>query len=294
MNLKSLQVFVKVLEEGTLARASEQMNLSQSAASRLIQILEEEFQTKLFLRDKKRLVPTPEGELFYPTAVRILSSIKAIPGLLSKARTEVGAPLRILCHPRLISGLIVPAMIRFAEREPHARLKLEVYPRRYLAQQILEDSYDIGICNLPLPVRDIDVDVISNSRVRVLLPNEHPLAAETSLGPEDMAGMCYIALDETTLLRQLTDLEVVRAGFMLPIGHEVSSTSAAIGLVKAGLGFTLIDHGMVERDLAGGLVQIDWRPPTTMRIGCFRSKRPDPHPLTEVFRACLIESGQSS
>ncbi len=292
MNLKSLQVFVKVIEEGTLARASEKMNLSQSAASRLIQILEEEFQTKLFLRDKKRLIPTPEGDLFYPTAVRILSSIKAIPGLLSKARTETGAPLRILCHPRLISGLIVPAMIRFAEREPRARLKLEVYPRRYLGQHILEDSYDIGICNLPLPVRNIDVEVISNSPVRVLLPKEHPLASAASLGPEDLADVCYIALDETTLLRQLTDLEVIRAGLMLPIGHEVSSTSAAVGLVKAGLGFTLIDRGMVERDLAGDLIQIAWRPHTTMRIGCFRSRRPDPHPLTAVFRDCLLESGQ--
>ena len=293
MNIKSLQVFVKVLEEGTLARASERMNLSQSAASRLIQILEDEYQTRLFHRDKKRLIPTPEGELFYPTAVRILSSIKAIPGLLSKARTETGVPLRILCHPRLVSGLIVPAMIRLAEREPRARFKLEVHPRRYLGQHILEDNHDIGICNLPLPIRDVDVEVISNSPVRVLLPKEHPLAASASLGPEDMHGLDYIALDETTLLRQLTDLEVMRAGLTLPVAHEVSSTAAAIGLVKAGLGFTLIDNGMVERDLAGGLTQAAWRPQTIMRVGCFRARRPDPHPLTNSFRDCLIEMGHT-
>lgn len=293
MNIKSLQVFVRVMEEGTLARASERMNLSQSAASRLIQILEDEYQTRLFQRDKKRLVPTPEGELFYPTAVRILSSIKAIPGLLSNARAEAGAPLRILCHPRLVSGLIVPAMIRLAEREPRARFKLEVHPRRYLGQHILQDAFDIGICNLPLPIRDVDVEVILNAPVRVLLPKEHPLATATSLGPDDMAGLNYIALDETTLLRQLTDLEIMRAGLTLPVAHEVSSTTAAIGLVKAGLGFTLIDHGMVERDLTGGLMQAAWRPQTIMRVGCFRARRPDPHPLTDAFRSCLIEAGKT-
>jgi DNA-binding transcriptional LysR family regulator len=101
----------------------------------------------------------------------------------------------------------------------------------------------------------------------------------------------YIALDETTLLRQLTDLEIVRLGQTLPVAHEVSSTTAAIGLVKAGLGFTLTDRGMVDRDLAGGLVQIPWRPKTTMRIGCFQSKATDRHPKTALFRECLIEMG---
>ena len=288
MNIRSLQVFVMVIQEGTLAQASAKINLSQSAASRLIQILEEEYQTKLFRRERKRLVPTRAGEIFYPTAVRILSSIKAIPGLLSEAQVDNGVPLRIICHPRLISGLIVPAMILFAEQQPHARMKLEVYPRRYLGQHILEDNFDIGICNLPLPVQDIQVEVISNAAVHVLLPREHPLAARDWLGPEDMIGSRYIALDETTLLRQLTDLEVVRMGQKLPVVHEVSSTTAAIGLVKAGLGFTLTDRGMIDRDLVGGLAQIPWRPSTVMRIGCFLSKTPSRHPQTEQFRECLI------
>jgi DNA-binding transcriptional LysR family regulator len=290
MNIRSLQVFVMVIQEGTLAQASAKMNLSQSAASRLIHILEEEYQTKLFRRERKRLVPTRAGELFYPTAVRILSSIKAIPGLLSEARIDTGVPLRIICHPRLISGLIVPAMILFAEQQPHARMKLEVYPRRYLGQHILEDSFDIGVCNLPLPVGDIQVEVISRAAVHVLLPREHPLAARDWLGPKDMASSRYIALDETTLLRQLTDLEMVRMGQKLPVAHEVSSTTAAIGLVKAGLGFTLTDRGMIDRDLVGGLAQVPWRPETVMHVGCFLSKSSGRHLHTDQFRDCLAKA----
>jgi DNA-binding transcriptional LysR family regulator len=222
--------------------------------------------------------------------VRILSSIKAIPGLLSEARIDTGVPLRIICHPRLISGLIVPAMILFAEQQPHARMKLEVYPRRYLGQHILEDSFDIGVCNLPLPVGDIQVEVISRAAVHVLLPREHPLAARDWLGPKDMASSRYIALDETTLLRQLTDLEMVRMGQKLPVAHEVSSTTAAIGLVKAGLGFTLTDRGMIDRDLVGGLAQVPWRPETVMHVGCFLSKSSGRHLHTDQFRDCLAKA----
>lgn len=291
MNLKSLVVFVNVVELGTLAEASARMNLSQSAASRLIQILEDEYGTKLFNRERKRLLPTRAGEVFYPEALRILASIRAIPGLLAEVREEADPPLRILCHPRLISGLIVPAMIRFAVLEPDVRLKLEVHPRRYLGQRILQEAYDIGVSNLPLPIRTIPVEVIASSEIHVLLPRDHPLAGRPVLSPEDMTGTRYIALDESTLLRQLTDLEVARLGHALQPVYEVSSTSAALGLVRGGLGFTLSDRGMVDRDPGDNLVQVPWRPVTRIKIGCFGPVGAQPHPARDLFRRCLIEVG---
>ena len=129
MNIKSLRVFINVMEEGTLAQAAAKMNLSQSAASRLIQILEEEYNVTLFHRDKKRLIPTSEGELFFPEALRILSSIDEIPTVFRQIKSERLRPLRIICHPRLLNGLVVPAMIQLARLEPHAGMKLEVHQR---------------------------------------------------------------------------------------------------------------------------------------------------------------------
>ena len=79
MNLRSLKVFALVMEEGTLARAADTMHLSQSAASRLLHLLEAEFDVRLFRRDNRRLIPTEAAERFYPEALRILSQIDALP-----------------------------------------------------------------------------------------------------------------------------------------------------------------------------------------------------------------------
>jgi len=290
MNLKSLQVFVSVLEEGTLVKAAAKMNLSQSAASRLIQILEDEYQTKLFLRDNKRLAATRAGEMFYPEALRILSSVKAIPALFDQINSEAVAPLHIICHPRLINGFILPAIISFIKDAPGVKLKLEVHPRRYLGQRILHDSYDIGVSNLPLPVENFEVHAISKSEIQVLLPKSHPLAKRASLNVDDLREVPYIALDETTLLRQLTDLELAKSGRSIATAHEVSSASVALGIVRSGLGFMLTDRLMLDPQLCEEVVLVPWKPVTYIQVGYFLNKFGKPHPFLDLFKQCLINA----
>lgn len=288
LNLKSLRVFVNILEEGTLARAAEKMFLSQSAASRLIQILEDEFQTKLFVRDKKRLIPTPCGERFYPEALRILSSIQALPAYFDQIKAESAAPLKIICHPRLISGLVVPAMTRFAAQEPDVKINLEVHPRRYFGQQLMHDTYDIAVSNLPLPVDHLSVETLATSEIKVVLPKGHALEKHPVLTPDLVRNERYIALDETTLLRQLTDLEMAKSGQVLRPAYEVSSASAALGLVRNGLGVTLTDQVMFDRDLSEQISLRPWLPRTQIQVGFCLGHNTTLHPSLSAFQECLI------
>ena len=59
--IKSLRAFVLTMEQGSLTLASQTMNLSQPAASRLLQQLEDEFGAPLFYRDSKTLTPSREA-----------------------------------------------------------------------------------------------------------------------------------------------------------------------------------------------------------------------------------------
>ena len=289
MNIKSLRVFINVMEEGTLAQAAAKMNLSQSAASRLIQILEYEYKVTLFHRDKKRLLPTAEGESFYPEALRILSSIDEIPMVFRQIKSERLRPLRIICHPRLVNGLVVPAMIQLANLEPLVGMKLEVHPRRHLGRRILHDLYDVGISALPLPVEGVQAQHLANLDVCVVVGKDHRLASLTSITAEDLVGETYIALDETTLLRKVVDDEFRRSGHELPITHEVSSSSAAIRMAMAGLGFTLTDRiGMVPA-MAENLAVLPWTANVQEKLGYFASHGSTPHPARDAFVGCLHE-----
>ncbi|MEJ6388738.1 LysR family transcriptional regulator [Gymnodinialimonas ulvae] len=289
MNLKSLRVFVNVMDEGTLARACHKMNLSQPAASRLIQILEAEFDIQLFHRDRKRMVPTHQADAFYPQAVRILASVDDLPDLFQQIATNSAPPLRVICHPRMVEGLIVPAMACLVKLDPSVKLKLEVHPRRYLGRRITHGLYDVGVATLPLPDQNPSAQLLAQAEMRVALPDAHPATRKQVLTPDDVRDLSYVALEESTNMRALLDRQLTKADEHLDVIHEMSTSLAACRLVREGIGFTFTDSITLSPAEQHGLAVRQWRPRVNIDFGYFVSDTNVPHPARASFVKVLKE-----
>ena len=79
MKLQALRLFLRIMELGSLAAAAKSLNMSQSAASRLLSGLEHGTGLRLFHRDRMRLVPTTEGTSFFAEVRRVLVAIDDLP-----------------------------------------------------------------------------------------------------------------------------------------------------------------------------------------------------------------------
>ncbi|WP_299556084.1 LysR family transcriptional regulator [uncultured Tateyamaria sp.] len=287
MNLRSLKVFVLVMEEGTLARAAGTMHLSQSAASRLLQLLEEEFEICLFQRDKKRLVPTGEAERFYPEALRILSQIEALPEFARQIQSSTPEPFRIIAQSRIVNGLVLPAIAELRDSFTDQPIKLEIHRRRDLGRRMTNDRFDVGISALPLPIDRPAPIRLGAAPLRIAVSYDHPLATRSVLRPMDMVGVPYIALDDTTVIRRIVDQELNTIGAQLDVAHEVSLGSAAYRLVQRGFGFTFADPVALDPELEPLVSLVDWEPRMEIEFGLFapnRSRKPE---LTQAFEAAL-------
>lgn len=266
MNLRALRVFVGVIDDGTLTRAASRMHLSQSAASRLLSILEDGLGTPLFVREKRRMHPTAAADALYPEAVRILAQVGALPELV--ARASAPPPLRVICQTRLVPGLVVPAIAKFAEAYPGHRVLLESAPRRELARRLLAGRHDVAVATVPLPVEGIKTDLLGSLPLGFLMRSDHPLAGRNELDAEDLADVPYIALDESTVVRRMVD-----GGDRSPLpppAIEVSTGSAAYRLVAEGLGVTIADPLAVDPELWDRLALVPWRDAPRLTIGAAR------------------------
>ena len=68
-----LKVFVGLAESGSFTLAAKQLDMSQSAVSQNISLLEKESGGALFERGRGNVTLTPKGEVFYAYAKRILA-----------------------------------------------------------------------------------------------------------------------------------------------------------------------------------------------------------------------------
>lgn len=269
MSPRALRVFVGLVETGTLRAAAHRMNLSQSAASRQLALLEAALGVTLFLRERRRMVPTPQAEALYPESLRILGQLDALPRVV--ADTDAVPALRVICHPRLLEGLVLPAISAFVAGAGGDRpVRLEVAPRRELSRRVLSARHDIAVATLPLPGGAAPARVLGATPLGVLLPAGHPLARRSVLRLSDLAEEPYIALDETTVIRGVVDAALARHGVSLRRAHEVSIGAAAYRLVAAGLGFTFADRIALDPRLADDVVLVPWDVEARVEIGTFR------------------------
>src|SRR4029079_9891246 len=101
MNLQAIRLFLHVIRRGSLAAAATELNMSPSAASRLLSGLERTTGLKLFSREGQRLRPTVEGEQYYHECHRALVAVDELPRVARRLAGEGRSRLKLATSSRL-------------------------------------------------------------------------------------------------------------------------------------------------------------------------------------------------
>ena len=68
MDLKEIEVFLKVMEYKKLTAAADSLGMTQPAVSNILKRMEQELGSPLFIRRGKTLLPSVQGQIFYESA----------------------------------------------------------------------------------------------------------------------------------------------------------------------------------------------------------------------------------
>lgn len=125
MKLEDLNLFVSVVDEGSMSLAANVLDLSQPNVSRSIRALEKHLNTSLLKRTGRGVEPTDGGKRFYGFARNVLEEFEATQNDIRKLDGSAPEKLRILI-PRHTGRLLVPAIFRkFHNHFPDVRLEIE-------------------------------------------------------------------------------------------------------------------------------------------------------------------------
>jgi DNA-binding transcriptional LysR family regulator len=118
MNWDRLRIFYTVATAGSFTKATLNLNISQSAISRQIHILEKELGFKLFKRVARGLLLTENGELLYEIVAKVFAKISSAKSEIEELKNYTRGPLRIAATVAFGSLWLAERLQKFIDRYP--------------------------------------------------------------------------------------------------------------------------------------------------------------------------------
>lgn len=126
MDWDRLRVFYAVVEAGSLTRAGQNINLSQSAVSRQISNLESSLGVRLFNRHARGLVLTAEGDLLYKTTCRVYAQLSDAANQIMESTQGMRGNLKLATTVAFGSVWLAPRLPHFLETHPDLKLHINL------------------------------------------------------------------------------------------------------------------------------------------------------------------------
>ncbi len=244
--MKRYCAVMKIVETGGFTRASEELGYTQSAVSQMVQSLEEELGTVLFVRSKKGVIMTPDGAELLPYIKNIYHAYRELKEKrkemegIQNATIRVGTFASVSCH-------WLPGLIKMF-KEKYPLVSFELYQGDYTAieQLVKEGSVDFGLIN-PQAVRDQELKTIplKQDPMLAVLPLAHPLAGHKKVRIKELASEPFILLEEGSLNEPM---EYFREHGIEPnIQYIVHDDYTIMAMIEKGLGAGILSELILNR-----------------------------------------------
>ena len=248
MELNQLRYFILTARELHFARAAAKLGVTQPSLSRGIQTLEKELGTALFHRTNKwHVAMTPAGEAFLPEAEKAMRQLRYAENRAKAAgegkfgRLTVGALSSTLGKTAFIDTLA-----EMNRKYPGVALEVIDSNSAELAVQIRDRALDLAFMR-DSPELKADEELVCekcyDDALAVVLPRTHRLARKKELKVADLAQERFILVPMRTspsFRNYVCGFCAAKGGFSPSASDEISSSYAALRLVEAGMGITIV------------------------------------------------------
>lgn len=145
--LRSMQVFVKVVETGSFSAAAPFFDLSAVMVGKHIAELEQHLGVRLLLRTTRRQQLSEIGAQYYQECCEILEKVAQAENLTARFSAEVRGNLKIACAMAYGSACLTPVISDFLQVYPEIRIDLDLSDKLV---DLLAHRYDAAIRVGPL------------------------------------------------------------------------------------------------------------------------------------------------
>lgn len=239
MEFRKLQYFESVARWSNFTKAAEELYVAQPTITAAIKKMEEELGVPLFVRDKRRVLLTCEGEIFLKKVKDILLRVDQAVMDMQDLGNYQNWTVNIGIVP--VSGAFLTSVLfkGFSSVYPQAQYKIMELGTYGIMEAIDREEIDIGYVILRDEMEEkYDTCRVRKMELKVLVNIENPLAAKENLSVEEIAGEKLIYYPRHSWIRQKMDIEFQRCEIVPKIVTEPVQMIALYSLVQNNVGIS--------------------------------------------------------
>lgn len=245
INFQALRYFEMVARYEHFTKAANELFISQSTLSKAIDNLERDIGVKLFEKNGRNVQLTSYGKVLRDYVQRGTAEMEQ--GIL-RVQSMANEKSGIVRIATVYSGgsFLLPQYIKgFSDQHPKIRFNYHQKPTYRILDDMVHGELDIGFCSNYKETEeyaDIHREEILTEELCLIVPKDHPLADRKSIDFTEVLDETWIGYNGDTGMATaiLSICEDAGLKKKFHFSYFASEESAVIGLVRAGLGVSIL------------------------------------------------------
>jgi len=279
LDFRQLRYALSVSKERSFTGAAKRLNISQSAVSEQVKLLEEEIGFELFHRTSRGIESTDRGRTFLYESERLMGDLLSLTDTARRLRGALSDTLMIGMGSGM-AQIFIPRMFADLKRDlPGVRLEIMTAPTKNIFNELHEERIDAGIAIESNPDRlpaGLIFDHLLDAEMALITHPRHALAR--SKQPIDIGRLVaepFIMSELTVGYGQVVFSLFTDLGIRPNILAVVDNIETMKMIVQAGEGIAIVPRACAENEVALGLLKaLAIAPARNVSFSLFRRHEP--------------------
>ena len=278
------RIFYETARCRSFSIAAQRLYISQSAISQCIHQLESDLNAQLFVRTRKGVSLTNEGQLLFLKVESAITSIEQGEKQLDRLRHLEAGELRIAAGDTITTHFLLKYLEAYHATYPNIRIEMANSYSSQMLTHVKEGQADLAFVNMPMEDDELVFEpCLEINDVFVCGPD---FEKQASYSWEEVAGLPLILIEKNASSRHFLEKNFNERNISLNPQIEVAVHDLLIRFASIHLGISCVVEQFSKAELEKGIIQkIDLDPPLPKRsIGCAYLKNA---PLSYAAKAFL-------
>lgn len=246
-----IKTLLTLVECGNYTKTANQLSLTQPAITHHMKQLEQEYQISIFYRNKKKLVPTPEGEVLIKYARRVVALTESLQQALVDVHKQVKS-LTLAITPTAESNIVPLLFAQYCNEHPNIHINIITDHINNIYNKLRLYEADLAIIEGNIANPHYTSILLDTDSLCCAVSVNHPLAKKQSVTLAQLKKENLILRSAQTGTRNLFESHLLSQNETIRdfnVIMQIDSVSVIKELVVSNMGVTIISHNACRSEV---------------------------------------------